>query len=86
MDTDRPDLNASDIIPDAVAEHWQDSIPVHALLVIDAIRGDGSHGLHVVHDSGAPPWVLIGMMRSILVDLEARWVGEEWMVNDDEDS
>lgn len=76
-------LTASDIIAPVVAEHWKESIPVHAFLIIDAIRPDGSHGLHAVHDSASSPWVLIGMLRSILVDLEARWVSEEWMDGDD---
>lgn len=73
-----------DLIPPAVAEHWKDSIPIHAFLIIDAIRPDGSRGLHAVHDDAAPPWVLIGMLRSILVDMETRWIGQEWEVSDDD--
>jgi hypothetical protein len=78
-------LNAADIIPQIVQEHWKDSIQVHAFLIVDAIRPDGSHGLHAVHDEASPPWVLIGMLRSILVDLESRWINEAWVTDDEED-
>lgn len=55
-----------------MAEHWKDSIPIHAFLIIDAIRPDGGRGLQAVYDDSSPPWVLIGMLRSILVDMESR--------------
>lgn len=77
-------VTAADIIPQFVQEHWKDSIPVHAFLIVDSIRPDGSHGLHAVHDESSPPWVLIGMLRSILVDMESRWINESW-IDDEED-
>jgi len=84
VNTDKGGMNAADIIPQVVQEHWKDSIPVHAFLVVDAIRPDGSHGLHAVHDDSSPPCVLIGMLRSVLVDLESRWINEAWITDDEE--
>jgi hypothetical protein len=77
---------AADLIPQFVQEHWPDTIPVSAFLIVDAIREDGGHGLQVIHDETSPPWLLIGMLRAVLVDLESRWINEEWLVGDDEDS
>lgn len=77
---------AVDLIPTFVQEHWPDTIPVSAFLIVDAIRQDGGHGLQVIHDDTSSPWQLIGMLRAVLVDMEARWVNEAWMVDDDEDS
>lgn len=85
MNTDNEGTTPHDLIPPAVAEHWKDSIPIHAFLLIDAIRPDGSRGLHAVHDDSSPPWVLIGMLRSILVDMESRWMNEAWEDDDDDD-
>lgn len=76
-------LTAHDLVPAAIADWWQDSIPVHSLVLIDAIRPDGAHGLHAVHDTDAPVWVLIGMLRAVLVDLEHRWADADWIEHEE---
>ena len=53
------------------------------LVLIDAIRPDGAHGLHAVHDTDAPVWVLIGMLRAVLVDLEHRWAEADWIEHEE---
>jgi len=78
-------LNAADLISQLVAEEWEDIIPVHSILVVDALRPDGSHGLHLAHDYESPPWVLLGMLKAIMVDLESRWMLKDWIDVDDED-
>jgi len=82
--TEYEPVNASDLWPDAVFERWPDTIPVHGITILDALRPDGHHGLHVIHNTGAPIWVLVGMLKCILADLEARWVGEGYIEDDDE--
>lgn len=74
----------TDLWPDAVFDRWPDTIPVHGITILDALRPDGHRGLHVVHDTGAPPWVLIGMVRCVLADLESRWIAESYEENDDD--
>ena len=82
---DQPTVTAQDLIPKVVGEQWHDTIPMHTVLVVDALRPDGARGLHVIHDSGAPAWVLIGMLRSILADLEYRWTAEDYIDDEDDD-
>ena len=86
MMTEYQPVNATDLCSDTVFELWPDTVPVHGITIIDALRPDGHHGLHVVHDTGVPVWVLVGMVKCVLADLEARWVGEDYVGEyDDED-
>lgn len=78
-------LSAADLVPPAIAEAWPNSVPNHVLVIFDGIRSDGSRALHAVHEEGAPPWILIGMLRAILTDLEIRWADVEWTEDDDEE-
>lgn len=79
-----PGVSAADLVPKVIADAWPNSVPNHVLVIFDGLRSDGARALHAVHEEGAPPWVLIGMLRSILADLEARWAEADW-IDDDED-
>jgi len=86
--TEYQPVNATDLCSQAVFDLWPDTVPVHGITIIDAIRPDGHHGLHVVHDNAVPIWVLIGMLKCVTADLEARWVGEDYigfLEDDDEE-
>lgn len=80
-----PGLSAADLVPPAIAEAWPNSVPMHVLVIFDGLRSDGARALHAVHEEGAPPWVLIGMLKSILADIEARWVEADWIEDDEEE-
>jgi hypothetical protein len=69
--------------PEELWDLWPDTVPVHGITVLDALRPDGNRAVHVVHDTGAPIWVLVGLLRCVLADLEARWIGEGY---DDHDA
>jgi len=78
-------LSAADLVPTVIADAWPHSVPMHTLVLIDGLRHDGARALHAVHEEGCPPWVLIGMLRAILVDLEARWSEADWIENDEDE-
>ena len=77
-------VSAADMIPPQVAKQWPESVPVHAITLIDGIRPDGKHALHAIQSEGTAPWVLIGMLRAVLADLETQWADAAW-ITDDED-
>ncbi len=78
-------LTAVDLIAPAIADQWPDAIPTCTMVLMTGIRPDGAHGLHAVHNTDAPIWVLIGMLRCVLTDLEHRWADAEWVEDDSED-
>ena len=77
-------VEPEDLCPDAIFDRWPDTVPCHGITILDAIRPEGTRALPVVHDSAAPLWVLIGMVRSVLADLEARWVVEDYQDDDND--
>jgi hypothetical protein len=79
------DIVASDLVTDTVAAEWPESVPVHAVVIVDGLHKSGKHALQVVHDTDCPMWVLIGMLRSVLVDIETRWAGIDWSVDEEDD-
>jgi hypothetical protein len=78
-------VSAADMIPPQVAQQWPESVPVHAITLIDGIRPDGKHALHAIQSEGTAPWVLIGMLRAVLADLEAQWAEAAWITEDDDE-
>lgn len=85
MSTVPAGVSAADLVPDVIANAWPNSVPNHVVVIFDGLRADGARALHAVHEDGAPPWVVIGMLRAILVDLETRWAHVDWIEDDDED-
>jgi len=77
-------VSADELCPQAVVDRWPEAVPIHGITIVDAIRPDGRRALHVCHDTDAPIWVLIGMVRSVLADLESRWVIEDYQDADDD--
>ena len=71
-------VSPDDLCPPAVFDRWPDTIPVHGITILDAVRPEGNRAVHVVHDSDAPIWVLVGLLKCVLADLEARWIGEQY--------
>lgn len=76
---------ATDLWPEAVFDRWPDTVPVHGITILDAMRPEGNRAVHVIHDTDAPIWVLIGLLKCVLSDLEARWVGQQYQDVDDTD-
>lgn len=76
-------VTAHDLVPSYMSDRWPDSIPMHTVVLMAGIRPDGAHGLHAVHNTDAPIWVLIGMLRAVLSDLEHRWADAAWVESDD---
>lgn len=78
-------ITAHDLVPKYMSDNWPDSIPMQTIVIMAGLRPDGAHGLHAVHNTDAPIWVLIGMLRAVLADLEHTWADASWITNDDED-
>lgn len=78
-------VSAADMIPPQVAAQWPESVPVHVVTLVDGIRPDGKHALHAIQSHGSAPWVIIGMLRAFLADLEAQWAEAAWITEDDEE-
>ena len=75
-------VEAADLWPAAVVDRWPDTVPVHGITILDAIRPDGNRAVHVCHDTDAPMWVLIGLLKCVLADLETRWVITDYTESD----
>jgi hypothetical protein len=75
-------VSADELCPQAVVDRWPDAVPIHGITILDAIRPDGRRALHVCHDTDAPMWVLIGLLKCVLSDLEARWVITDYTEDD----
>jgi hypothetical protein len=75
-------VSADELCPPAVADRWPEAVPVHGITILDAIRPDGRRALHVCHDTDAPMWVLIGLLKCVLADLETRWVVTDYTDDD----
>jgi hypothetical protein len=75
-------VSADELWPDAIFDRWPETVPVHGITILDGIRPDGRRAVHVCHDTDAPMWVLIGLLRCVLSDLEARWVITDYTEDD----
>jgi hypothetical protein len=75
-------VEAAHLWPPALFEQWPDTVPMHGITILDALRPNGDRAVHVVHDTEAPVWVLVGLLKCVLADLEARWIGEGYEDSD----
>jgi len=48
-------------------------IPNHGVTIVDGIQMDGRPTLHVAFSTDTPPWVLIGMLETVLHDVRMAW-------------
>lgn len=75
-------VEAAHLWPQALFDQFPDTVPMHGITILDALRADGNRAVHVVHDTGAPVWILVGLLKCVLADLEARWIGEGYETDD----
>ncbi len=52
---------------------WPNMVPCHGVTVVDGIQTDGKPTLHVAFSTDTPPWVLIGMLETVLQDVRSAW-------------
>jgi hypothetical protein len=75
-------VSPTDMIPPAASDLWNDIIPVHGITIIVGIRPSGREAVHVVHNSEAPVWVLIGLLDSVRHDLLNMWQDDNYVTAD----
>jgi len=75
-------VEAADLWSEAIFDRWPDTVPIHGITILDAIRPDGHRAVHVAHDTDAPIWVLVGLLRCVIADLETRWVITDYNESD----
>ena len=85
MNVDRHAVEAQECVPPVVSANWPDIVPMHALVIIDAINADGRRELFVMHDSEQPPWVTAGLLTLVKADVETEWAHHYPYIDEDED-
>ena len=61
------------LVPPIGTSLWPNMVPNHGVTIVDGIRGDGSHALHIAFSTDTTPWVLIGMLETVLHDVKTAW-------------
>ena len=62
-------VNVCDIMPEAASALWTSMVPHHGILIISGLRPEGGEAIHVIHNTDAPVWTLIGMLEAVKSDL-----------------
>lgn len=85
MNVDRHAVEAQEIVPALVSDMYPDIVPMHALVIIDAINAEGRRELFVMYDSEQPPWVTSGILTLVKADVETEWSHHYPFVEEDDD-
>lgn len=86
VNVDRHAVEAQEIVPALISDMYPDIVPMHALVIIDAINQDGRRELFVMYDSEQPPWVTSGILTLVKADVETEWSHHYPFVEEDEDT
>lgn len=79
-------VNVTDIVPNAASDLWSEMVPHHGIVIISGLRPNGGEAIHVIHNTDAPVWTLIGMLEAVKADLVWMFQQVEYRRNrDDED-
>lgn len=62
-------INVTDIVPSAASDLWSDMVPHHGIVIITGLRPEGGEAIHIIHNTDAPIWTLIGMLEAVKSDL-----------------
>lgn len=84
VNVDRHAVEAQECVPDIVSHNWPDIVPMHALVIIDAINAEGRRELFVMHDSEQPPWVTSGLLTLVKADVETEWANHYPFITEDD--
>lgn len=60
-------------------------LPVHGITIIAGIRPEGREAVHVLHNTDAPLWVLIGLLDSVRQDLLNMWQTDNYVGDGEEE-
>lgn len=85
MPSEMNGVSPTDMVPPAASKLWQEIMPVHGISIIVGIRPEGRQAVHVVHDTDAPIWVLIGLLDSVRHDLLSLWQTDSYVTSEEDD-
>jgi hypothetical protein len=57
------------LVPPIGTVLWPKMVPNHGITVVDGIQENGVPALHVAFSTDTPPWVLVGMLETVLADV-----------------
>lgn len=77
-------VSPHDMVPPAASNLWPEMLPVHGLAIITGLRPNGGEAVHVVHNTDAPLWVLIGLLETVRADLLNCWQSESYDASEEE--
>lgn len=80
-------VSATDVVPEAVSTLWPEMVPHHGISIITGLRPEGGEAIHVIHNTDAPVWTLIGMLEAVKADLIFMFQQVDYKrnTNDDDD-
>ncbi len=61
------------LVPPIGSALWPGMVPNHGVTVVDGIQPDGTPALHVAYSTDTTPWVLVGMLETVLADIRTAW-------------
>lgn len=82
MVTDANDIEAAELVSNAVYDRWPDIVPVNVVLIMDALSPANQRSLYVLNNTDCPPWVLQGMLSLVKADVRSAWEEQGWQVDD----
>lgn len=62
-------VDVTDLVPPAASDLWSTMVPHHGIVIISGLRPEGGEAIHVIHNTDAPAWTLIGMLEAVKSDL-----------------
>jgi hypothetical protein len=86
VNVDRHAVEAQELVPDIVSRNWPEIVPMHTLVIIDAINAHGRRELLVMCDSEQPPWVTSGVLTLVKADVETEWAHHYPYIDEDEET
>jgi hypothetical protein len=75
----------TDVVPPVAYKMWPEIVPSHGVTIISGIRPEGTEALHLVYSSETPPWVLIGMLKTVMDDLTHAWQSQGYIGSGEDD-
>lgn len=84
MPSEITSVSPTEMVPPAASALWPEMLPVHGVSIVVGLRPNGSEAVHVIHNSDAPLWVLIGLLESVKQDLVRCWQEDHYEASEED--
>lgn len=75
------DIEAAELVSDAVYERWPDIVPINVVIIMDALSPTNQRSLYVLNNTDCPPWSLEGMLSLVKADVRSAWEEQGWQID-----